>query len=76
MPKNSIVTVYGCLSHEDVQDVSVMELLVNNKKIDSFLLPVWLKTKSQFQLMPLFYKVRNLMKKELKSEVAKKYSLD
>lgn len=58
MPKNSIITIYGCLSHKNISDLSVMDLLANNKTINAFLLPIWLKTKSQITLLPTFYTVR------------------
>lgn len=76
MPKGATVTVYGCLSHEHVQDIDVMDLLVNDKKIDSFLLPNWLHSKSQWKLLPLFFKVRKAMAGKMKSHVARKFHLD
>lgn len=75
MPKNSVITVYGCLSQKNITDLSVMDLLANNKVINGFLLPQWLKTKNTMQLLPLFYKVRSTITEGLKSNVAKKFKL-
>ena len=69
------MTVYGCLSHEDIGDVSVMDLLFGSKTINSLMLVDWLHSKSQLKLLPTFYKVRNSICNNLKSEVAKKFQL-
>ena len=76
MPRNSTVTVYGCLSHENVNDISVMDLLFGNKTINSLMLVDWLHSKSQLGLLPTFYKVRKAICHNLKSDVAKKFKLD
>ena len=67
MPKNSKVTIYGCLSHENVQDIGVFDLLVDNKSVNGFLLVNWLKTKSQLGLLSTFYKIRKTITTNLKS---------
>jgi|JI7StandDraft_1071085.scaffolds.fasta_scaffold572066_1 hypothetical protein len=75
MPKNSIITVYGSLSNQNVNNIDVMDLLVNNKTINSFLLNVWLATKNQLTLLPIFYKVRSAISNQLKTKVSKKFKL-
>lgn len=59
MPKNSVITVYGCLSQKNISGIEVMDLLANNKTINSFMLTDWLHTKNQLTLLPVFYKVRS-----------------
>lgn len=76
MPKKSTVTVYGCLSHEPVQDIDVMDLLVNDKKLDSFLLPNYLDSQYKVKLLPMFYRVRKLISNSMKSKIARKFPLD
>lgn len=53
-----------------------MDLLANNKVINGFMLPQWLKTKNTMQLLTLFYKVRSTIGDGLKSNVAKKFKLE
>lgn len=53
-----------------------MDLLVNDKKIDSFLLPNYLHSQYKVSLLPMFYKVRNLISKGMKSHVARRFKLD
>lgn len=75
MPKNSVITVYGCLAMKPISNIDVMDMLVNSKVIDTFLLPNWLKTKNQLSLLPTFYKVRSTITQGLKSNVSKKFKL-
>lgn len=58
MPKHSTITVYGCLSEQNIENIDVMNLLNGNKTINTFMLPQWIKTKYQVALLPIFYKVR------------------
>lgn len=52
-----------------------MDLLANQKTVNGFLLPQWLKTKNTLTLLPVFYKVRSSITQDLKSNVAKKFKL-
>jgi hypothetical protein len=76
MPKNSIITVFGCLSQENIKGIDVSDLLSLNKTLNSFMLMQWLHTKSLISLLPSFYKVRNTVAQLLKSNIAKKFKLD
>lgn len=58
MPKNSTITVYGCLSGKNISDIPAMDVIAQNKIINGFLLPNWIKSKSQITLLPTFYRVR------------------
>lgn len=75
MPKNSTVTVYGCLSGKNLDGIDVMDLLTNNKVINAFLLPEWMKTKNILSLIPTVMKVKSTINDGLKSNVAKKFKL-
>lgn len=76
MPKGSLTTVYGCLSQKPVGNIDVGDMLFSAKKMDTFMLVQWLKSKNIITLLPTFYKVRKTISQTLKSEVAKKFSLD
>ena len=76
MPKNSTITVYGDLSGEKVGDIETMDLLFGNKVINSFMLVHWVESKSQITLLPIFYKIRKMINKTLKSHIAKKFPLE
>lgn len=76
MPKNSTVTVYGCLSLKNLGSIDVGDLMSENKTINTFMLKQWLRTKNQLTLLPLFYKVRSSIMENMKSVVAKKFKLD
>lgn len=73
MPKNSTITVYGCLSGKNLDGIDVMDLLVNNKVINAFLLPEWIKGKNTLTLIPTILKVKSAIGDGLKSVVAKKF---
>jgi len=53
-----------------------MDLLFGNKTINTFMLVQWLSTKSQILLLPTFYKIRKLINNTLKSNIAKKFSIE
>lgn len=76
MPKNSTVTVYGCLSMKNLGDIDIGDLMFGNKVINTFMLVQWLKTKNQLTLLPIFYKVRSNISQNMKTVVAKKYKLE
>ncbi len=76
MPKDSIITVYGCLSQKNISGIEVMDLLFSNKTINSFMLVQWLHSKNQLTLFPVFYKVRSSITQNLKSVVSKKFKLE
>ena len=59
MPKKSVVMLYGCLSHENINNVDIADLLFYSKSITGFMLVNWLEKKSFMKLMSTFYKVRN-----------------
>ena len=48
-----------------------MDLLVNDKKLDSFLLPNYIKTQYKVKLLPMFFRVRKLISNSMKSKVSK-----
>ena len=76
MPKFGKVTVYGCLSHENITDISVSDLLFYGKTINAFMLPDWIKTKGSFTLLKTFYKVKNSITTDLKSDIARRFTIE
>ena len=76
MPKFSKVTVYGCLSHENLDNISVSDLLFFSKTVNSFMLVDWIKTKGNLSLLKIFYKVRKSITTDMKSEIARRFTLD
>jgi hypothetical protein len=76
MPKESIVYVYGALAGDNVQNVDLGDMLYNHKTITGLFMPNWLKEKGTLKLLPTFYKLRKLLLREFKSEVALECSLE
>jgi NADPH:quinone reductase-like Zn-dependent oxidoreductase len=76
MPKNSVVTVYGCLSMKNLGNIDIGDMMFGNKVINTFMLAQWLKTKNQLSLLQIFYKVRSNISQNMKSVVAKKFKLE
>lgn len=75
MPKGSTLTIYGVLSHENLQDIDIGDFLINNKTINSFMLTQWIHTKWQVSLLPIMYKVSKTITTSLKSNIAKTYPI-
>ena len=51
-------------------------MLFNHKTIKGFLLPNWLDDKSLLGKLGVLRRLQNLLKKELKSQIAQEYSLE
>lgn len=75
MPKFSTLYIYGGLSGENIQNIDLADTLYNHKTITGLFLPNWLQEKGTFKMLPAFYKLRKLLLREFKSEIAKECSL-
>lgn len=76
MPKESTLYIYGGLSGENIQNIDLADTLYNHKTITGLFLPNWLKEKGTLKMLPAFYKLRKLLLREFKSEIAKQCPLE
>ena len=71
MPDGSVVEVYGGLSQEEVGGIAIKDIVFHKKVVKGFILGDWFAAKGQIALLPVIMKVRNLIKDNLKSVIAK-----
>jgi hypothetical protein len=76
MPKKSTLYAYGLLSGEPISGLDVGDMLYGNKTVTGLFLPNWLEEKGTLKLLPTFLKLRKLLLRELKSEIATECSLE
>ena len=67
MPKNSTVYVYGILDGPVVNKIDIKNFIYDNATVKGFFLPNWLEGRGILKLLPTMYKLRKLLKSELKS---------
>jgi NADPH:quinone reductase-like Zn-dependent oxidoreductase len=75
MPKGSKCILYGNLSKNDVSDIDSFVLMGQSLTITGFFLGDYLQGKSLFGILRTINKVKKLFKKELSTNIQKKYHL-
>ena len=70
MPKSSTVYIYGILDGPQVKNIDIKHFIYGNATVTGFFLPNWLESKGMLKMIPKLYKLRKLLKNELKSEIA------
>eukprot|EP00126_Sphaerothecum_destruens_P001102 Sdes_comp13170_c0_seq1m3078 len=73
---NGEVFVYGGLSHENVSNVSTLDLIFSNKSIKGFWLTKYLKERFVGKLLLWTRKVSRSVATDLKTEFSARYSLE
>ena len=76
MPPSSTIYVYGGLGNKPVGDVSIGDLIFQDKTVTGFWLTSWLKNKQEAERVEAYQNVANLMKDSFKPVVAKEFNLD
>ena len=76
MPKNSTVYVYGILDGPVVNKIDIKNFIYDNATVKGFFLPNWLEGRGILKLLPTMYKLRKLLKSELKSQISLQFSLE
>ena len=67
MPKKSTVYIYGILDGPQVKNVDIKNFIYNDATVCGFFLPNWMEKKGTLKMIPKLYKLRKLLKNELKS---------
>lgn len=70
MPKKSTLYIYGALAGEPIANLDVGDMIYADKSVKGLFLPNWMAEKGTLKLLPAFYKLRKLLMRELKSEIA------
>lgn len=68
LPEHSKVTVYSCLSHQDLQ-VGADHLIFQDKSVDGFWLGPWITQKNLFQILMMWRRAQKLVANELRTEI-------
>lgn len=76
MPKRSALHIYGLLSGENIGNIDAGDMIYSGKTITGLFLPNWLEEKGTLKLLPAMLKLRKLLLRELKSEIALETSLE
>ena len=76
MPKNSTIYVYGALDGAVVKNIDVKLFIYNNSTVSGFFLPNWLDGRGILKMLPTIYRLKKLLKNQLKSDISKECSLD
>ena len=74
MPGARIV-VYGALAGENCQ-ISPFSLLFENKRLEGFWLPPWLKRQHAARNLWMIYQAQKLLNSDLKTEIQARFPLD
>lgn len=76
MPRDSLCYIYGHLENEELTAVDFTDLLMNNKTIKAFTFQTWHDAQGIFSKISAVRKVHKLLTDDLKTEIAKVYSMD
>jgi NADPH2:quinone reductase len=76
LPKNSVITVYGSLSMQPYEGMSLFGLLADNKKLDGFMLSNWIREQNFWSLYRATSHLQNLIiEGVIETSIRKKVSL-
>jgi len=76
MPRDAVCKVFGHLEKEELTAIDFTDLLINNKTIKSFTFTTWLEAQGIFSKLSAVRKVHKLLMGDLKTEIAKVFSME
>jgi NADPH:quinone reductase-like Zn-dependent oxidoreductase len=75
LPTGCTIVLYGALSEKNLSDISPLDFMSKNLKIESFLLNHWLLQKNMLKIALIVKRARGLLGGTLSSTISKEFGL-